>query len=148
MDTRLPECTAWAQKEIQDYRQRTTDNNFVAYQHARAQARRTKQQVKRDSWRGYVSTINKDTPIGQVWSTIKRINKTYKPSLLPHPTTEEGYPDNPVDIGNALARRFSEISSSTNYDQRFLHNKRQSELTQFDFAIEDLEEHQYKKLFR
>ncbi len=114
-----------------------SDENFRKYKLARARARRTLRQAKRDSWRSFVSIINSETPLTQVWSTVNKLNKK-KPSIrITNITHNNINYDNPRDIANALARQFSFASSSENYHPAFLPIKEASELQHIDFATGD-----------
>ncbi|KAK4317776.1 hypothetical protein Pmani_011174 [Petrolisthes manimaculis] len=114
-----------------------SDENFRKYKLARARARRTIKQAKRDSWRSFVSTINSETSISNVWSTVKKLNKkkiSLKITNIKHNNVNF---DEPRDIANALARQFSFASSSDNYHPAFLPLKEASELQHINFATGD-----------
>ncbi|KAK4325410.1 hypothetical protein Pmani_004005 [Petrolisthes manimaculis] len=114
-----------------------SDENFRKYKLARARARRTIKQAKRDSWRSFVSTINSETSISKVWSTVKKLNKkkiSLKITNIKHNNVNF---DEPRDIANALARQFSFASSSDNYHPAFLPLKEASELQPINFATGD-----------
>ena len=135
-----PDCRKVLCQRNRAYRYFNThinDENFRNYKLARARARRTIRQAKRDSWRSFVSSINSNTPVSQVWSTVNKINKKksfHKIKNLTHEGTEY---DSPRDIANALARQFSYTSSSDNYHPAFLTTKEAAELQPINFATGD-----------
>ncbi|KAK3869753.1 hypothetical protein Pcinc_024981 [Petrolisthes cinctipes] len=119
------------------FKNRISDENFRKYKLARARARRTIRQAKRDSWRCFVSSINSETSISQVWSTVRKLNKKKISNKITNITFNNINYDEPRDIANALARQFSFASSSENYHPAFLPIKEASELQHIDFATGD-----------
>ena len=115
-----------------------SSENFCKYKQARARARRVIKQAKRDSWHSFVSTINPSTPSTQVWSTVNRINRKYSRSPITSIHDNNQIIDDPRDIANSLAMRFSHTSSSANYHPSFLPIKEAAELTPIPFATEDI----------
>ena len=81
--------------------------------------------------------MNRTTPICQVWSTINVLNNKYTRSPITTLEVAGNVIDDPVDIANTIANHFAQVSSSANYDPRFLHHKRTAELQSLDFATED-----------
>ena len=135
-----PDCRQALTKRNRRYRifeKQPTQSNFVAYKAAKAEARRTIKEAKRNDWRSFVSTVNRTTPISQVWSTINVLNNKYTRSPITTLEVAGNVIDDPVDIANAIANHFAQVSSSANYDPRFLHHKRTAELHNLDFATED-----------
>ncbi|KAK3871092.1 hypothetical protein Pcinc_023738 [Petrolisthes cinctipes] len=136
------DCREALRKRNRRYRifdKQPTQNNFIAYKRARAEARRVINRAKRDSWRSFVSTVNRFTPLTKVWSTIKILNNKRPYTPITTLQVDNNIYDDPVDVANVLARSFSKVSSSANYDQRFLHHKRMAELQEIDFATEDVD---------
>ena len=135
-----PDCRQALTKRNRRYRifeKQPTEKNFIAYKAAKAEARRTIKQAKRNHWRSYVSTVNRSTPSSQVWSTVNVLNNKYTRSPITTLKVAGNVIDDPVDIANTIARHFAKVSSSANYDPRFLHKKRNAELQNLDFATED-----------
>ncbi|XP_023220793.1 uncharacterized protein LOC111622614 [Centruroides sculpturatus] len=59
------------------FRRYPTTNNFIAFQKAKANARRIRRQCQRDFWRKYVSSITSSTCSKAVWDKIYKINGKY-----------------------------------------------------------------------
>jgi len=119
------------------FKNNINNENFCNYKLARARARRTIRQAKRDSWRSFVSTINSNTKISQVWSTINKINRKKTSFKIKNIFHEGNNLDSPRDIAIALARQFSYTSSSDNYHPAFLTIKEAAELQPIHFATGD-----------
>lgn len=136
-----PDCRQALTKRNRRYRvfdKQPSEDNLIAYKKARAEARRIIRSAKRSAWRSYVSTVNQFTPLKEVWSTINVLNNKYARSPITTLRVDDNVIDDPVDVANTLARHFADVSSSANYDPRFLDHKRQAELNRFDFATEDV----------
>ncbi|KAK3874520.1 hypothetical protein Pcinc_020540 [Petrolisthes cinctipes] len=136
----MPDCRRVLCERNRAYRlfkNHISDENFRKYKLARAGARRTIRQAKRDSWRCFVSRINSETPISQVWTTVRKLNKKKISNKITNITFNNINYDEPRDIANALARQFSFASSSENYHPAFLPIKEASELQHIDFATGD-----------
>ena len=136
-----PGCRQVLNQRNRKYRifdKQPTDSNYLAYKKARAEARRFLRRAKRNAWRSFVSTVNRTTPLKEVWSTINVLNNKYTRSPITTLRVAGNIIDDPVDIANTVASHFSEVSSSANYDPRFLDHKRDAELQPLDFAIEDV----------
>jgi len=53
-----------------------TMNQLIQYKKAQAVVRRTIRQAKKTSWRNFCDEIGRTTPVGEVWSMIKRMGET------------------------------------------------------------------------
>ena len=62
------------ERAFKKFDRRSTIENLIAFRKARAFARRTVQEAKAVSWRNYVSSLNRFTPMTQVWTRLKRIS--------------------------------------------------------------------------
>ena len=81
--------------------------------------------------------MNRTTPLSQVWSKINILNNKYTRSPITNLKVAGNIIDDPVDIANTIGTHFARVSSSANYDPRFLHHKHTAELQPLDFATED-----------
>ena len=88
---------------------RSTTDNLIAFKKARAVARRTIKEAKAVSWRNYVNSLNRFTPVTQVWTRIKRIagqcNSVPLPVLKVSGTDITNPPDVAEEIGRTLSER-------------------------------------------
>ena len=82
--------------------------NLIAYRKARALARRTINEAKVDSWRNYISSLNRFTPTTQVWTRIKRISGRFSSSPLPVLRVNNSDIIHPFDVAEEIARSLSE----------------------------------------
>ncbi|MCP4262523.1 MAG: RNA-directed DNA polymerase [Planctomycetes bacterium] len=136
-----PDCRQALTKRNRRYRifeKQPTQSNFIAYKKAKAEARRTIKRAKRENWQRFVSTVNRNTPSSQVWSTINVLNNKYARPPITTLEVAGRVIDDPVEVAHNLADHFAKVSSSANYDQRFRHHKRMAELQELDFAAEDV----------
>ena len=85
-----------------------TTENLIAFKKARAFARRTIREAKAVSWRNYVNSLNRFTPVTQVWTRIKRISGRY--SSVPLPVLRVNNSDivHPFNVAEEMARTLSE----------------------------------------
>ena len=117
-----PDCRQALRERNRRYRifsKQPTNSNFISYKEVRAKARRQIRSSKRNSWRNFVSTVNRFTPLKQVWSTIRCLDNKRSYNPITTLTINNSIIDDPVDIANTMAGSFSNISSSANYDPTF-----------------------------
>ena len=125
-------------RRYRHFRQQPSQDNFIAYKKARAQARKVIRNAKRDSWRQFVSSINRTTPLTQVWNSINRISNRKTHTPITTLKINNTVIDTPETIANTLAQTFEQASSSASYDPAFLPRKEAAELTVPDFATGDV----------
>ena len=117
----------------------------IAYKRAKAIARSTTYQAKKDSWRKYISGMTSETPIKKIWERIRKMKGKYKSHRTPCIQHNNTLITNPEAVANKFADHYSEISSVGNYSQHF-QTIRQNELRQrLDFTT--AEEHYYNTDF-
>ncbi len=87
-----------------EYRKRPSEENLNAFKIARAQARRSVYESKRNSWRTFISDINRNTPSSLVWSKIRKLTnkKCYDPIPAIRDTAGQLLTST-VDIADTLA---------------------------------------------
>ena len=112
----------------------STTENLIAFRKARAFARRTVKEAKAASWRSYVNTINRYTPLGDVWNRIKRIAGQY--NSTPLPVLQIGNRDTcqPQQVANEIALAFSKRSEGANIDPQFERFRARCERSDVDFS--------------
>ena len=114
-----------------------TVENLIAFRKARASARRVVKDAKRDSWRKYVTGLNRLSSLSDVWARIHRISG--KSSAVPLPVLRIGNRDvlHPAEVANEIATALSERSRGDNVDPRFLQHRVRSERRNIDFTTSD-----------
>jgi hypothetical protein len=53
-----------------------TPDNFSKYKNQDARCKRAFKQKARDGWKAYVSSLDKNKPIGEIWAMAKRFTRT------------------------------------------------------------------------
>lgn len=105
----------------------------ISYKRARAIAQSVKKNAKRESWRKYVSTINKDTPMSVVWKRIRRM-KGHKQQHSICLTSGGITTATPVRVAEILADHFADVSNGEHYPAQFMRNKHREEQRPLDFT--------------
>ena len=96
-----------------------TEANRLAYVRARAKQKRIFKDVKRESWKKYVSELTVSTPSGQIWNKIRKLQGKFVPSPLPV-LTSNGVPvSDPKGVADILGGHFANVSSVANYSPEF-----------------------------
>ena len=108
--------------------------DFIAFKKARAQARRTIKDAKRNSFRKYVSKINPQTPMHKVWKIVKKLKGTHTDSIKHVRKPDGSMAETEQDIANCIASTLSQNSSSQNYNTEFTKHKETSEKTPLNFT--------------
>ena len=123
-------------RRYRHFSQQPSQANFIAYKKARAQARKVIRNAKTDSFRQFISSVNRTTPLSKVWQTINIFNN--KKPYIPINTLNinNRIIDNKQEIANAIAQHFYQASSSAYYTPAFLPRKEEAELSVPNFATE------------
>ncbi|MEL7079277.1 MAG: reverse transcriptase family protein [Cyanobacteria bacterium J06582_2] len=87
--------------------------NKIQYKRARAVHHRTIKTSKENSWKSYVSTINKNTECGKVWKKVQKIKGTYSPRPLPILREHGDLITSPQDVARAFGRCYQAINNKT-----------------------------------
>lgn len=126
-----------ARREFRLLRRQHTMAGAVHCRMLEAKATRTVLNCKRDSWRGYMSTINRSTSVSQIWRVIKTLNG--KPSsfgkILLNVNGE--VISDPGELVKIFVNYFASISSDDNYSWDFLLHKIEVELEPLHFPDGD-----------
>jgi len=127
---------------LQRFKNRPTSDNLNKYHKARAKARRTVKESKRDSWKRYVSKLNARTPAKKAWDMVRKISGKRLNTTITHLNK----PDNSKcterkDIANLLADEFQKNSSSNHYSQKFQTFKKNAEKQKLDFMSDNAEDY-------
>ena len=119
------------------FRRNPTTDNLIHFRKARAQARRTVNKAKRDSWISYISTINRFTPLSSVWRRIHRISGRGSPIPLPALTLSNSVISDPTEVANFIGQKWSDRWKLGTTHPTFIRHKRVSERTPIDFSCSD-----------
>ena len=116
--------------------------DLIAFKKARAQARRTFRECKRNSFRNYVSKINNRTPMSKIWKMIKKLKGSETNTSVKHLDRADGSTaETEFDISNTLADTLSKNSSSKNYSPAFRTEKQKSERNPVNFSSANEEDY-------
>ena len=100
-------------RALNRFRRSRRTTHLMAYKAAKANARRTIRQAKKDSWGKLLHMFNISTPLHQLWGIIRKFTRKeryHRP--LPVLRVADDIVDDPFQVANVLGRYFSDISSS------------------------------------
>jgi len=118
---------------LRRYQRSRTIGDKIALKRARALARRTQRQSRRELWQNYISSINSKTPLNKIYKKVKKIQGQNCPPSAPWIIQDGRRITDPVEVSEALGTHFENVSSSTSYSPNFRAIKNRSE-HQLDFA--------------
>ena len=87
---------------------RSSTENLIAFRKARAFARRTIREAKVASWRNYVNSLNRFTPITQIWTRVKRLAGRYNSAPPPVLRVDGVEISRPGEVAETIGRALSE----------------------------------------
>lgn len=114
------------------YRKHNTEENLIAFKQSKAKTRRYILEAKQESWKNFVSSLNKDTPLKQIWQTIGKIRGIKTKQYIPLIKTGHDTVTDPQAIANILAENFQHVSSNDHYHPEFLSHKMDTEKTKIN----------------
>lgn len=109
------------------FRRYPTISNLITFKKMKARARYIRRQAKRDSWKGYASSINSRVSPKEVWDRLNKINGCYRAYSVPLLTRNGICPDSIEEQANLLGEHFESVSSSQHYTPAFTRHKLQAE---------------------
>ncbi|GFT64956.1 RNA-directed DNA polymerase from mobile element jockey [Trichonephila clavipes] len=116
------------------FRRYPTPYNMIAFNKARARARKIHRQRKRETWIKYVSNITCSTSSKEVWNKIRKLSGKYSTSPV-FMLVSNGVSVNTIpDIANTLAETFAKTSTCDNYTPAFQALKRREERVKLNFS--------------
>ncbi|GFQ76046.1 probable RNA-directed DNA polymerase from transposon X-element [Trichonephila clavata] len=116
------------------FRRYPTPDNMIAFNKARARARKIHRQRKRESWINYVSSITCSTSSKEVWNKIHKLSGKYSASPVSM-LVSNGVSINTIpEIANTLAETLAKTSSCNNYTPAFQALKRREERVKLNFS--------------
>lgn len=119
---------------LRRYQRTRSEVDKIAYKRARARAQFVQLAAKRQSWSQYVSSINKDTPIGKVYKRIGKMKGKQQQHRSPCLTVGDLTTADSAVVADLLAEKFADTSSGRLYPPRFLAIKEAQERQRIDFT--------------
>lgn len=121
--------TKKAFKLFKRYARNEPNSNYkIDYKKKRAYCRRLVKENRKKYWENWVSSINNNTLVGDIWKKIQKLShRNTKFNNIVLEKNNGSFTSNPVEISNLLAKTFATNSSSENYDPKFLDNKNYQE---------------------
>ena len=124
-------------KTLNTFNKYSTPVNLINYKKARAKARQIINTAKRESWRKFVITLNRFTPLGNIFKKIKKIdNKSYAKTRIAIKLNNQTI-TNPIEVAENLGQHFSTVSSNSNYTAKFIQYKNEKESEPIDFDTQN-----------
>ena len=125
-----PECRQAITERNRAYKayyRRPTPELYSNSKRLRAYARLVISDAKKRSWRTFISQINRDTPVTEIWEYIKRIKgrNFSRPFYL---TVDNDIIEDPKLIADKIAEHFASVSDDSNYSDIFIEHRRDAEL--------------------
>ena len=107
------------------FRRSHSTAHLMQYKEAKAKARRTIRQAKKESWEKLLHLFNVNTPLHQLWGIIRKFTRKERYQRpLPVLNVAGNMIDSPFEVANILGQFFSDISSSLHYRPSFRQQER------------------------
>ena len=129
---------------LSNFQKSPTNENLITFKLMKAKARRAVRNAKRQSWQEYVSKLNNQTPMKNVWDMIGKISGKYKKDCLNMLEKDGNTISDPNEIADCLAESFARNSSSENYSDEFQTYKNKTEKQKLNFKTKSLTEYNKK----
>ena len=132
-----------AEREIlyQRYRRSPTAENRIRWSRARALHKNSVKKKKEEDWSRYISQLDDSTPVSEIYNRVRKL-KGLPPKTIPiicSNTTPHQFFSTPIEISEAIADAFTQVSSDHNYSTEFLTMKREKERNLPDFGTSNSE---------
>ena len=113
-----------------------TRANILAYKRLNALCRWTFKKSRKEAWEKYVSSINANTSMSQIWKKVKKIEGKFSHHRRPLLKKQDGrLTEEPGETSNIFARTFSSISEGLDYNNdRFKRYKNSQETVEINFS--------------
>lgn len=111
---------------LKTYKSISNFDNYLKFQKLDAQAKRTFHKKRRNSWKNFISKLNKSTPISNIWTYIKKIaNKNPNVNKQPIPTA-------------IIDEHLNKIAPPTATNNQYLRNKHYNNMLDNPFNLDEL----------
>jgi len=124
-------------RTLRRYQRTKSIPDKIQYKKAKAKARYILKQTRKNSWKNYVSSLNRKTPMHKIWERVKKMKGKHKNYKTPYISTNDGIVTDSVSVANLLAEHYAMVSSRENYEPQFQRIKIQSERLRLDFNEND-----------
>ena len=92
------------------------------------------------SWRGFVSSINSNTPIAKVWTRVQKMAGKYNKKVIPTLKDTDGIMQtDPKIVAEILGESFAAYANGETYTEEFRRLKQQLEQKEMNFGEEETE---------
>ena len=126
------------------YRKRKSYANLIEWKKLRAHHKQLVLKEKKESWKNYTETLNKNTTSTEVFRKIRQIKGKHRANISILIDDNRMY-SKTMDIVNKIGNTFQEIWCSENYTEEFKEIKRTEESKMLDFTSNNSED--YNSLF-
>jgi len=109
--------------------------NKIRYNRFKARCRYIFNAARKNSWKEYVNSINKDTPPQKVWKVVQKISR--KHTITPQPMVKDDdgvLLRTPEDVANRLVEEYARVSRISNYPRDFQNFKNNVERNPIRFT--------------
>lgn len=102
------------------YKRHQTFENKIEFKKLRAKSRRIIKNSKKEAWRTFIRSLNRNTPSGEIWNALNRIEGKNRMSFTSVLTDDSGNSiTDPFGMADLLADSFASNSSDNNYSAAF-----------------------------
>ena len=120
----------------------------IEFNRLRALSRYKIKEAKRNNWKNYVNTINKDTPMKAIWKKVKKIDGKYVAAQQPILQENNIIITDPKAVANKLAHALAAVSEVDRYSPDFITYKTNIERRDINFNEDNISEYNYDFTFR
>ena len=120
--------------------------NLIAYKRTKARCRFICRTERKDSWKRYISSIDKETTIHKMWQKVVKVSGKFK--FTPTPILKDNNDQLISDhhqVATFMAEGFAAVSSDHNYSPEFLRHKNKMERLPLKFNVNGAENKPYNK---
>jgi len=122
---------------VQAFTNNPTNLNLTNVRILRAKARQTIKQNRSHCWRSFISKLNSQTPMIQIWQLIRRISVNSTPAAKS--PQDQQYHNIPTEIANIIASTTAHNSSSDHNTDSFQRLKSRQENREINFSSNNSE---------
>ena len=105
----------------------------ISYCRARAVAKNTQLNAKRNSWQKYVGSLNAFTPMSKIWKRVKKIRGSYGNQNPPYLIKDDIHISDSEQVAEVMACHYEAISSDQSQSEKFKAHRTKTE-TKLDFG--------------
>ena len=120
----------------------------IEFNRLRALSRYKIKQARKNSWRKYVNSLNKDTPMKSVWKKFRKIDGKYTNAQQPILEENNTIITDPKIVADKIAQSIASISQANKYSPEFLRYKNNIENINISFYEENISEYNYDFTFK